>query len=1513
MLRTFFIILQLLIGCSLFATSYSWNVDSDGNWEDPNNWLPNTNFPNAPGDQAVIEAVTSVPRRITLNQDITIGKLYLDGPSQYQIHSYTNTLIFDTPDGSNAQLFYNNPIIFINVLLNKDLDLFSSGSNSFVTFEDGTISGNHTITLNGSNLEVLFTSGSFIGNNITINNNNSTLDFANRSQSFKELITAGVVQNINSITLSNPTGTLLSINGGSIGNGTINLSGSTTADDVAYNGAAGGSISSNIDLGSFTRTFNIGGTGSGLTIFGNISNGGIDKTGSGSLTLGGNNTYSGITRLTSGSISVSSIVDNLGNSQLVFNGGSLLYTGSGETNNLQFTINPGMSANISVSDGVILSIDGATSASNGSLTLNGSGTTGTLTLTAANLYTGATRINNGTLALSGSGSLSSSTALSLPNANGATFDISTLVFKNITLSSLNGTTNTFVSLGSNQNTLTIGSANTSDTYAGIISGSNGSLTKVGTNKTVLTGTNTFAGRTTLTSGTISVSTINNGGSPGNLGAASNLASNLVFSGGTLLYTGSGETTDRQFTINTTAIIGVNDGVTLVMPGAPNISNGNLIVNGGTGTSGTLRLTGPSGYTGATTISAGKLQAGVASNAFGNGSDVTLANVANTILDLNGFNNTIGSLSGGGPLGGNVTLNGGTLTIGNTNSTNYAGIISGNGSLIFNGSNSTILTLSNANTFNGSLTVNSGGIILNASGALPNNAINNGGNISFAVSNATSSSSLVTNNSGSLDFQNTTQLFKELSMTSGSASNINSLTLSNAVVTFLTMGDSSLNDGTIHLNGTATANDIVYNGTVGSSINSNIDFGTNVRTLNVGSGGSGLTISGIVSNGGVNKIGNGVLTLSGNNTYSGGTTINAGTIQVTSNNNLGNDTGNTITFNGGTLQDTSNLSFSSSKNITLDTNGGIIQIDDSSESLTLSGAISGGDGNTLTKQGPGTLIFNGSDKTYSGDTNVIQGTLEITSNNNNFYFQSNINLSDGTNAATLLGNFKTNKTITIEDKGIISPGNSLGTISATNIIFQPGSKYLVQINPITSDLIAETTGSVTINGGTLEVQPLSMALKPGYQYFIISSQDGSITGQFDNIIFDNPSIRGTVSYNQTNGNLAGAGPTYVILTLDTGVLTDSVSSGNPGAVANYLDSLNPPRNSDLRNILNILAVLPPDEMAEALNQLHPAQYKGLVLTQESNTFNIRGLIQEKASDFYQHCCIKKGDFKKKVSLWITPYSSFLVQNDNMDIDLLGFKANSVGFAVGSDCMLRKNWILGGALAYSFTDFSGHSHRGGGNIYSIYASIYSSCYYKRFFIHGSFLGVNSFYNARRNINFATPSGSDVINRQAKTSHYGYEFLAHLNTGLIFYWLKSLEFKPFLGLDYSGLRQQSFKEEGADSLDLRVKRTFYDTYRIEAGSNLAICVKHNNNKILPELKFSYIREIRTNGKNYRSNLKDEPGSFVVYGLKPNRSIFSPGASITTHFHKDNRGSFAMRYNVEIAKKYAEHLVNLEIAYRF
>jgi autotransporter-associated beta strand protein len=197
----------------------------------------------------------------------------------------------------------------------------------------------------------------------------------------------------------------------------------------------------------------------------------------------------------------------------------------------------------------------------------------------------------------------------------------------------------------------------------------------------------------------------------NLGAASG---GLAFDGGTLRFL-TGFTTNRAVTLNAGGGSFDTNGNNAVL-GGPISGVGGLTKLG----SGMLTLSGASSYSGATAVNAGTLRAGAA-NAFAPGSAFMVASGAT--LDLNSFNQTIGSLAGAG----SVTLGAATLTTGGDNtSTTFSGTISGTGGLTKIGTGA--LTLTGVSSYTGATAVNAGTLVVNGSIANSAVTVNSGGTL-----------------------------------------------------------------------------------------------------------------------------------------------------------------------------------------------------------------------------------------------------------------------------------------------------------------------------------------------------------------------------------------------------------------------------------------------------------------------------------------------------------------------------------------------------------------------------------------------------------------------------------------------------------------------------------------------------------------------------------------------------------------------------------------------------------------
>src|SRR5690606_8483573 len=169
-----------------------------------------------------------------------------------------------------------------------------------------------------------------------------------------------------------------------------------------------------------------------------------------------------------------------------------------------------------------------------------------------------------------------------------------------------------------------------------------------------------------------------GGAAGGIGASTSDAANVVFSGGRLRYTAVGTATsvDRGFTLQSSrGFIDVTDAAT-TLEFTGNVVGGGVLRKEGAGT---LVLSGANTYTNTTEITGGTLRAG-STTAFGGTGRVNFGNTAGVVLDLDGFDNTVTALMGGGANGGDVELGGATLTIDHGANQTYAGAIRGAGGL-----------------------------------------------------------------------------------------------------------------------------------------------------------------------------------------------------------------------------------------------------------------------------------------------------------------------------------------------------------------------------------------------------------------------------------------------------------------------------------------------------------------------------------------------------------------------------------------------------------------------------------------------------------------------------------------------------------------------------------------------------------------------------------------------------------------------------------------------------------------
>ena len=971
------------------------------------------------------------------------------------------------------------------------------------------------------------------------------------------------------------------------------------------------------------------------------------------------------------------------------------------------------------------------------------------------------------------------------------------------------------------------------TYAGNMTGT-GSLTKAGLNTLKLTGNNTYSGATTIIGGTLLLTSATSLSGPGGVITLNNGAIGRSDD----LTLGPATVIDRAVTL-------VNDGGFVVestrneLTVSSVIDGGGRLVKSGVGE---LVLTGTNTYSGGTVVRGGMISFAQDTNLGAAGTGITLdgGSIGTTTTPAGtSFSRTITLAGNGG------------ISVGQHPIT-WSGNIVGPGQLIKSGNGE--LELTGTNTYGGGTVVQRGtlriasddklGFIASEVTLQDNGALR--ASESFATKRAIN---LV--GSGGVILVDAGKTFTLDGIVSGTnilkvgdgtviLSGANTYSGTTQVFQGILQGNSTTIRGNVAFDESPLAKSLVFNQVVDGTFAGNI---AGVGTTN--------------GNGSVVKNGAGTLTLTGTSKYTGGTTVNAGTLQGTTNSLQGN-----IVNNAAVIFD-----------------------------QTITGVYAGnmiGTG-TLTKNGTGKVTLTGT-STIGGGTTINDGGFAVNGN-----LTSNVTLNGG----ILSGAGNINGDIT-QNGGEIAPGNSIGTITINgNYTVRHGIlEFEINSNGQNDKINVVGAGhKATLQGGTIEVLALAGTYRPNSTYTLISAS-GGVVGTFDRTTSNLAFLTPTLSYDTNN--------VYISLALASNAFASAGQTQNQQAVGRALDITAASGNVD--GIVTVMANLPSGAGAPALQALSGQPYAdfGTLNTRASQLFMNavgRQMATERGAGLggsqrvaLAETCIIACDTStpSRFSAWVAGIGS--TGSVLGDANASGFTYTLGGTAFGIDYRPDPRYLVGIAGGYTsgtqwVNGFSGNGYSDSFSV-ALYGSYTPNGSGPGFYADALVGYANASNRMQRVISLpgnptGLANGNTSANQFLGQVEAGYKFDLGLGT--------NTSISPFARLQVSSINQAGFTEYGGGLFNLSVASQTTTSVRSTIGVDLASTFMVGGTPLDLGVRLGWMHEFADTARPMTAAFAAAPASqFTVFGATPQRDSAVVGFSASAAL--SDRTSLFVAYDGEI-----------------
>jgi len=1038
-----------------------------------------------------------------------------------------------------------------------------------------------------------------------------------------------------------------------------------------------------------------------------------------------------------------------------------------------------------------------------------------------------------------------------------------------------------------------GSAVTFDTFAmnlsvsGSISG-NGRVNLISGNTLTLSGTNTYSGGTSIYAGTL-VADHETNGRIDTFGTG-----DLMLSGGRLYSTISGAITN-SFTIASGAIstISAATGTTLRLGDTSGSSTlwlaGDLVVGVG-GADGTViwdRMNSTIFGSATISVASGTLKA-EAGSSLGTITDFVSATRvgSNAVLDLIATGGTIQNLQdltagSGGTVtwAGNLTINGGSFSGDLDGQTRSSLLKKGSDTLVLSGNNHLtgdtivsdgILRAGSATglSANTSYIVNGGTLDLNGFGLTVSSLSGSGGSVALGSADLTVDQTSTTTYSGTIN--GTGHLNKSGSGTLTLAGNniytggttISSGTLvanheTGDIIDALGTGLVTLAGGRLHAmtDGTLSNSLIVAAGTTSTisaetgktltlstatgqyfSLLGNLVIGATDAAGTVVMDAVPLNISPTA----IITVANGRLT--DNTNALGAYTASAAETRIVSGATLD------LSAYGGTIRNLQDGSLGLGGTVAWGTSALVI------DSGRFSGTLDNQQSGSLIKETTGTLVLNGDNSAFTGAALVRGGVMIIgDSDHSEAAFGGGIVVWTG----AALGGYGTTGNATILSDGVLSPGNSIGTLTVDgDLTLKPGSALEIEIASNGASDRVDVTGTATVSGSNVSVTTIDpeTSYQNGQLYHILTA-DGGISGEFAGVVSNSAFLDMSLVYGNIAADLKICLKTGCPTTVDPetpepeqpspALFTTVAQTRNQLATAGGLDTL--AQTGSSLALYNTLLMLSADEARAAFDRLSGEAYasaKGVLINDSQfirnaalgrlqqafggapatpiNALSYAGSqrhVSASASAIDAVAPASIAPAQNLYTAWGYAYGAWTRQDSDGNAGAV--KSSVGGFVTGIDGAVLDTWRLGLLAGYSHSSFDMNDRASSGSSDNYTLGAYTGTEWT--LDNGHALAFRSglaytWHDVDMNRSVAFPGFADNLTGDYNAG----SFQVFGELGYKVHYGKAL-FEPYAGLAYVRLKTDSFNETGQTAASLSVHSgttdTSFSTLGLRASTEFAL----------------------------------------------------------------------------------------------